>query len=312
MKKVLIGLLLVVALLLAVVYFSAPVSPISQNVLINAHPEAIYRCLTDQKLVQEWWPEKDGAPVVVTSKSNAATTAVTITPQPFNVVEVQLPANGNPVQSFIAMATLPGDSVEVTWTADIASNSLLARLQNAWRGPALKRDMHAVLQQLQQFMQSDKNIYGVAMQQAQVTDTLLAVTKKFDTLLPSVAVYYNMIKTLRNYIARVGAQETNYPMLNISKVDSVHYQTMVAIPVNKEVPANSTVLAKRMIPGAILVAEVRGGPAAINEGFRQLGLYASDHHLTQPAIPFQSLVTDRSAERDSSKWITKLYYPVKD
>ena len=35
-----------------------------------------------------------------------------------------------------------------------------------------------------------------------------------------------------------------------------------------------------------------------------------DYHLTSPAISFQSLVTDRQVEKDSLKWITKIYYPI--
>jgi hypothetical protein len=93
-------------------------------------------------------------------------------------------------------------------------------------------------------------------------------------------------------------------------VDSVHYQTMVAIPVNKPLPGRGPILAKRMVPGNILVAEVRGGTAAVEEGFRQLDAYVSEHRTRPPGLPFQSLVTDRRTEPDTSKWITRLYYPI--
>ena len=43
---------------------------------------------------------------------------------------------------------------------------------------------------------------------------------------------------------------------------------------------------------------------------KQMEQYVSDHKYVRIAIPFQSLVTDRMNEPDSSKWITKIYYPI--
>jgi hypothetical protein len=36
----------------------------------------------------------------------------------------------------------------------------------------------------------------------------------------------------------------------------------------------------------------------------------SDYQQTAMAIPFESLVTDRSREPDTLKWITNIYVPV--
>jgi hypothetical protein len=38
--------------------------------------------------------------------------------------------------------------------------------------------------------------------------------------------------------------------------------------------------------------------------------YKDDYQRVSPAIPFYSLITDRLKEPDSSKWITKIYFPV--
>ena len=65
-----------------------------------------------------------------------------------------------------------------------------------------------------------------------------------------------------------------------------------------------------MVPGKILVAEVKGGAYTADEALRQLTMYMDDNHLVSPAIPFQSLVTERSKEPDTTKWITKIYFPV--
>jgi len=62
--------------------------------------------------------------------------------------------------------------------------------------------------------------------------------------------------------------------------------------------------------GFILEGEVKNGPYTIDAAMEQLEVYRADHQYTSPAIPYQLLVTDRLKETDTSKWITKLYYPI--
>ena len=85
---------------------------------------------------------------------------------------------------------------------------------------------------------------------------------------------------------------------------------MVAIPVNKVLPDAGEIQMKRMIPGNILVTEIRGGEATIDAAFDTFDKLITDYRKTSPAIPFQLLITNRQVVRDTSKWITKLYYPV--
>ena len=65
-----------------------------------------------------------------------------------------------------------------------------------------------------------------------------------------------------------------------------------------------------MLPGTALTTEVKGGPAAIRTAFLQLENYITDYQREAPLIPFESLVTDRLHEKDTSRWITRIYYPV--
>jgi hypothetical protein len=92
--------------------------------------------------------------------------------------------------------------------------------------------------------------------------------------------------------------------------DSGLFKTEVAIPVNKAIPQNKIYLIKRMVPGKILVAEIKGGDYSAREALRQMHIFMTDNNLSSPAIPFQSLITNRMEEPDTLKWITKIYYPV--
>jgi hypothetical protein len=85
---------------------------------------------------------------------------------------------------------------------------------------------------------------------------------------------------------------------------------MVAIPVNKRIPETSQFLFRRMVPGNILVTEVKGGDSTIRHGIRVMENFVHDYQRTIMAIPFESLITNRMNEPDSSKWVTKIYFPV--
>jgi hypothetical protein len=100
-------------------------------------------------------------------------------------------------------------------------------------------------------------------------------------------------------------------MLNIENTDRTNYKVQVALPVNKKLPELGDISSKQMLKdGNILTAEVIGGLNKIDGAMEQFEKYISDYQRSIIAIPFQSLITDRSKEKDSTRWVTKIYYPV--
>jgi hypothetical protein len=164
---------------------------------------------------------------------------------------------------------------------------------------------------MQSFFSKPENIYGFTIRQEPVVDSILVSTFAMSKGYPSTAFIYNLLDQLKDYIKNQSAKETGYPMLNINTEDSINYLTRVAIPVDKELKSSGNISYKRMLGrGEILVAEVKGGPGLINNAFYQMKNYVNDYQRVAPAIPFLSLVTDRMNEPDTSKWITRIYYPV--
>jgi hypothetical protein len=143
-----------------------------------------------------------------------------------------------------------------------------------------------------------------------VDSTLLTNIKEVKGY-PSTAMVYSLVDELRTYISSQGARETGFPMLHIFTDDSVNYLLKVAIPVDKKLPDAGTISYRWMLGGGnILITEVKGGKNEISKAYRQIELYISEHKRVAPAIPFESLVTDRRQQPDSSQWITRIYYPV--
>ena len=62
--------------------------------------------------------------------------------------------------------------------------------------------------------------------------------------------------------------------------------------------------------GKMFVTEIKGGYKNIESGFRALELFRQDTKRALMAIPYQLMLNDRSAETDTSKWVTDLYSPI--
>ena len=169
--------------------------------------------------------------------------------------------------------------------------------------------MGEVVKALQTYLEKKENVYGMNISQEKVVDTILISTKYISNTYPTTREIYSLINDLRKYISEAGAEGTNPPMLNIAN-DNNSYRTMVAIPINKIISEKGNYVFKRMIPGKILVAQVKGGEHTAMEALKQIDLYITDNNLSSPAIPFESLITNRSQEPDTTKWVTKIYYPI--
>ena len=65
-----------------------------------------------------------------------------------------------------------------------------------------------------------------------------------------------------------------------------------------------------MVLGNILTGEVKGGVYVVTQAEQELKNFVTDFRRMSPAIPYQSLITNRMQETDTAKWITRLYYPI--
>jgi hypothetical protein len=200
----------------------------------------------------------------------------------------------------------------ISWHAEqVSSSNPFIRFSRYRHAKATEKNMHKILQSMKAFLEKTKNIYGVEINRTLVNDSVLISTRRSFEHYPNVQEIDAMIRDLRKYIVQNNAIEKNLPMLNVLRIDSSHYEAMSAIPVDKALPPTNEFAPKFLLKGGnILEAQVQGGPTTIENGLKELENYRSDYRFTSPAIPYQLLVTDRMKEPDTTKWITKLYYPV--
>jgi hypothetical protein len=305
MKKTLTGLVLLLVLLVAAVYLFIPGKlSMEATVTINAPLPGVYRSLADNNNWSKWWP----GPTPSTYNNQTYFTREKI----YNLIEIDISSNKDTINSRMNLISIKGNSMTLDWNADqVSSANPFKRLLQYRDAVATKKNMNDILQRMKTFMEKTENIYGIDIKQTKVSDSALVSTRRRFDHAPTVQDVYDMIQSLKNYIMQNKAVELNSPMLNVFQIDGLHYEAMTAIAVDRQLPQTNDFAAKFLLKGGnILEAQIQGGPTKIETALRELENYRTDYRFTSPAIPYQLLVTDRTKEQDTAKWITKLYYPV--
>jgi hypothetical protein len=290
-----IVVLLLLVFIAAVYVFIPSTLTVSKLVELNCNPNGVDRFLGDQRNSSNWLPA----------------TGYRIGAHFSHVIAVEI-QNGNSTDtSWVSiLSSGPYDTTGLHWVCNLRTGlNPLDRLRQYRRADSLDREMGRILERLRVFVERE-NVYGTPIRESSTQDSFLIMKRTIFPAYPTIGQLYGLFKQLQDYRSSEGARQTGYPMVNVTPAGKDQFQTMVALPIDRELKANTSIFPRKMVPGKFLVTEVRGGPGHIDAAFTQLQNYIVDHQRTTMAIPFQSLVTDRSQEPDTSRWVTRWYYPI--
>jgi len=300
MKKWLIGLSVIFLLLLAGDYIFIPARlRISKIMPLNCNPNGAFKFLAEDSNWAKWGTGKERGYYRVTDRSP-------------RIIGLAISNQDSVLNSRIVILPMTTiDSVTLLWECNLGvSLNPVARIRQYQEAKAIRADMKATLDNLRSFLEKKENIYGISISETSTNDSFLVATHSTYPAYPATTDIYSLLHKLKEYVARENARETGYPMVNVTVSDSGQYKTMVAIPVNKALHGDGDIYFRKLIPGKYLTTEIRGGIYAVNTALGQLQNYINDYRRTTMAIPFQSLITDRSRVTDTTQWLTRWYYPV--
>lgn len=271
---------------------------------VKAALPGVYRTMAADSNWKKWWP--------ASTVFHIDDFHFNIEGHIFNAFDISIKNGTDSIISRVDLAVILADSMSIGWTAQINTGiNPFKRISKYNEAKKIEKQLGSILAGLKNFLQKTENIYGFSIAETTVKDSVLISTRRSFNESPTVNDIDEIIQQLRKYIAANGAEEKNFPMLNMLEAEKDHYEVMVAIPVDRKLPETKDFAPKFMLKGGyILEAEISGGLYRIEKAFTEFDNYRSDHKYTSPAIPYQLLVTDRTKETDTTKWITKLYYPV--
>jgi effector-binding domain-containing protein len=308
MKKIVLITLAVVVILTAGIYILIPSTlTINNQISISASDAVASKFLTYQNNWKKWWPgamlnnneyEYQGIHFTVIKTTNSA---AFVTIQKGNI-------------KFNSQVNYLADdfAVRVSWVGD-KQNSLnpVERIMQQMAASTIGNKTTEILKHFKSYLENVKNAYGYKIYIGKINNPILLASTSISKTYPNLQTAYTIVDGLRKQSNTKGASQLDYPMLNITQIAEKQYQLSVAIPIDKKVAPDQNSSINYMVKGGnLLIADVKGGPNTINNALNAVKDYMKDHKLISPAMYYQSMITDRSVEKDTSKWVTKIQYPI--
>lgn len=314
MRKGIAFALVLLLLIFAMIYLIIPNTiSISERAGLSVNEKGFARVFFNEQNWPQWWPgEKERV-------QDANTAFVyndkkyTITAKRFTSLLIAVSHEQDSVQTELFLIPVRTGRAELAWVCTMSTSlNPIIRIQRFFQAKNLSADFHSILQRLQTYYNNDDKLYGFEIRETRVVDSLLVSTFIATKNKPTTDDVYRLVDKLKAFVANKGAAATSEPMLNVSPaIADSGYLTRVAIPINTHLKSEGDVAFKQMLGnGNILTTTVNGGPAQVEQAFAQMGNFVIENNRTAPAIPFQKLITDRRAEPDTTKWVTKIYWPV--
>ena len=309
MKKFVAVIFILIIFLIVAVYILIPATLIVSSVsTINVTENAYRKFIIDNPANwQKWWPEFTDK----TEKLVYKNYQFKVINKSINVLDVAALDGQDTIYTKIILAPLKIDTINLIWTTKFnTGKNPFGKLRTYQKAIQIKERITELLISMKIFLENKEAIYSLKIEKDKVKDPLLLTAKFKTTLYPTTIEIYKLIKELKDQIILKNINETGNPMIHVRLLDSNNYETMVAIPINKEIVFDNKFAIKKMILGNLLVTDVKGGSTTIQTAYKTLETYILDYHLISPAMPYESLITNRLIESDTSKWKTKVYYPI--
>jgi hypothetical protein len=293
------------------IYFIIPQKiQVTRIVEIDATDVNVSKFLVNKSPWAKWWPGKH-----TTTDSSSYTyknISFTLQKNTNSDMHVLIGQNDIELNSVITYATTGEGMCEVTWFAEKQSSlNPFERIAEYFKIKRIAKDMDMVLADFKKFMQADVNVYGMNFTISKIQHPIVLATTIKTTDYPAAELIYSKVTELRKQIRVQNAMAVDSPIMNVHGVETGGYLVTVAVPINTIIEPGKNAMINKLVKDAnALETQVKGGKNTILNAFSQLKNYQKAHRLISPAMPFESLVTNRLAEKDTTKWVTKIYCPV--
>jgi len=289
------------------IYIPSTITSIGSVVVKTAEHHAA-DFLTSNKGWKTWWPGRkleDGKTYQYHDKSYKL---VKLSNSGASLVSV---ADQDSVNANITFIAADKESTTITWATTLKSSlNPFKRIKQYEETVDLTKNSDELLQHLKQFLDDDKKVYQIDVSIQKVKDSVILTTNTILDHAPDMQQVYKMIEVLKQQVVQQKAVEIGPPMLNVHQSGVNEFGVMVGIPIDRVIKTSGQTSINKMVLGNILVAEVKGGLNTVQSAINSLDTYRTDHSLVSPAMPYQSLITNRLTEHDTAKWITKIYCPI--
>jgi|SRR5579863_1628701 len=312
MKKWIVWFLVFLVLGIASIYIFIPAKIVITHIgSAEATITGEYRYISQEENWEKWWRDADGNSHKKGEPFTFGTNEFRISRKSYNAVGIDIRQNGTDIPSFLTLISYAIDSTGAVWTCEMPSAfNPFTRIKNYLNAREIKKNITGVMKVFSAFISKPKNVYGMTIYKTTVHDTLIVSARFTSPDYPTTTQIYGYFDTLKQSIIKQKGVPVGFPIMNLRKMPDGSFETQTGMPTNRLLKNDGKILALRMPPGLFITADIRGGAKTVDEGMRQLELFIQEYNRTKVATAFQILITDRSHEPDTTKWITKIKIPI--
>jgi hypothetical protein len=298
MRKITGSVLVILLLSLAAVYVFIPSEmSIKGSQMVYQPSSSVTRAMTQISKWPEWMPKE------IVLKANSTLVAT---------IDAELSQNGIQVPVVFSIENGEGNNSFIRYETSMNNIgwSPIERIQYALFARKIKHQLDLVLAAATAHYNYNKGVYGFDIVETKVKDSSYVALDQTLTDTPSLVQIYQMVDQLAAFIITQKGKAVGDPMVNITRVEAKEVYIQVAIPLERDIPVNGAFSIKKMVLGNLLSVKVQGDQAKVNEAFEATKQYITDKQKYSPAIPFIIYNTNRLLEKDSSRWISTISYPI--
>ena len=317
MKRIFLFVLIALVVITLSTYIFIPGNiQIVSSAVMQTSENGTERILLNKNTWGNWWnySSKDTLNKVPIKQEESHTLngdSFEITELLYKAAKINIKHNSQTLETKLILIPLNVDSTGVQWSYGFKTSlNPYNRFLQYLDASKIKRNMDQVLNHLKDYLQKDENVYGIHITRESTKDTTLVLTKVILANHPTTKDIYNTIGQLQQFAKSNNAIATGNPIYNISPKENNKFQLMCALPINHKIIPNAQFSNISMVKGSFMVTEVIGGDSTLNNAAKKMQQYFEDFRRVTMAVNFTMLVSDRMYQTDTSKWISKLYYPV--
>jgi effector-binding domain-containing protein len=329
-KKIGLGLLVLIVLLAIISVFLPSKMAMERSIIINAPASNAFEQINTLKNWEKWSPWKKMEPTAKMTyndiasgegasyswageKTGEGTLTITKSTPEEIVTKLDFKDQGTSEAGF--RLAPEGNATKLTWyfNSEVGANPM-----HRWMMVIMKGMMAS---QFDDGLKSIKDLaekmpVATASESAIKVEELPVQAMEYLAVRDTATVATIGMKLGKNYGA-IGAAMAKQKLTQQGPVLAIYYSDSetnfdfdAAVPVNKAGKADGNVKPGKLAAGNAVVAHYYGGYMGTPAGHMAIHEYLKAHNKKVIGAPYEMYVTDPGMEKDSSKWLTEICYPV--
>jgi effector-binding domain-containing protein len=118
------------------------------------------------------------------------------------------------------------------------------------------------------------------------------------------------IRVLRDYISKKELKITLSPFRLFNSISKKEIDLTTGIPVEKADSAQDSIIVGHILPCKVAFVNYIGSYSGLNNGHEAIKKWIDVNKRKIIGSPFELYITDSLNEKDSTRWLTKIFYPI--